>query len=129
MKNLFFALLFTISLPTFAQSDLIVNLCDNNLITDNPKYNTITLSQEELFNCNTLIVNDTNYTVNSFTISFQNKGEDVVYEMISKGNKMNITMLSEIKKHSPKKIFVEKIQLLNSDQKKITTIPLILYIK
>ena len=132
-KILLITLIFIAFTPAFSQSNLEINICGNteNTITKQD-INEKTISQTELLKCTELFVNDTNWKVNFFTFIFVSKkdgAEDTVMQLNMKGNKLSERMIVIIKKYNPDKIYIEKIELINSKEEFTTGKPLILILK
>ena len=108
MKKLLFTILtiFFIS-PVFAQSGVKVGLCG--------KYPKST-SESKLLKCAELTVNNEDWEIKTFTIEIS-MGSKIIRETAD-GNEFNGKMYTLIKKLSPKKVYFEKIELVNKKSNK-----------
>jgi hypothetical protein len=126
MKNLLFILLTTIAfISVNAQSTVAVNICGNNgSVTADNKGIEITISQEKLLECNDLLTSNADWKVSYFVFAIHIEGS--MYEMKETGNKLSKRMIALITKYNPKKIYLEKIQLVKGEETSTDVLPLIL---
>jgi len=128
MKKLFVTLLSILAFSTaFSQTNLIISVCNGDVKTENPKFNTQTISLEKLLTCNELTANIEHYMIQSFQFSItKNK---TVYEIKLEGNKFDERMLALLKEHNPDKVYLEKIISINESGEAVNTKDLILMIE
>jgi len=120
MKKILFTLIAIAFLaPTFAQSDLTINICGNN-----DEF----VPQAKIVECQELFVNNDNWKVKSFTVSMSSS-DGTVIELKAEGHAIPSKMIELIKENKPSKIYIENIQLISKDKKTSTAEPLILKIK
>ena len=126
MKNLLFILLATFVFSTVnAQSDVTVNICGNtDDVTVTEKAITMTISQEKLLECPELLSNNKDWTVSYFVFAIHIEGS--MYQLKEPSNKISKRMIALIKKYSPKKIFLEKIQITKGEEISTDVLPLVL---
>ena len=90
-----------ISFNAYCSDNVIASLCNNST----------TISQSDLLSCNELTLNSTDWSVQSFTISFLVDGTPNSIVVI--GNELNSVIHNSIVEHSPSFIYIEKIILTN----------------
>ena len=111
MKSFILSVLISISFNLIGQNNFSVTLCDAEI-----KNKTITLNQKELSDCRELKCNNDEWDVISFTTSISTN--NTLKEFKNKGSIINSNVMYTIEKYSPKKVFLEKIILMNKAGKK-----------
>ena len=119
--KVFFSLIIAFFLTTsaFAADDIKLTLCANT---------TDSLTIIDIVNCNDLLTNHQNWTVKSFTVSFEVNGTEYNYDVV--GFNFNSQIHQAIQNLSPTKILIRKVILIgatNNEREmggiKITVIP------
>lgn len=102
MKNLLLLSLFLIlSIPAFCSDDITLGLCNK----------TASITSTELNSCSTLTLNNNQYTIKSFSISFKING--VVYDADVIGNTIPAQFKQDIQTYNPTYILIRKVVLTN----------------
>jgi len=127
-KTLFILLILLSTNAAFSQSNTGISFCgDKNNTVEKEKITEITLTREELLACRKLTVNDENFKITSCSVGMDAAGNYV--EVKLNGRYFSGELLGTIKKTNPKKMYVEKVQLVDKDGNKKVGKPLAIIIK
>lgn len=104
--KVFFSLIIASFLATsvFAADDIKLTLCANT---------TDSLTVNEIASCNDLLTNHQNWTVKSFTVSFEVNGTEYSYDVV--GFNFNAQIHQAIQNLNPTKIFIGKVILIGAN--------------
>jgi len=102
-----FALILSVSM--FAGNDLKISFCDNS---------SKTIEEQQLLQCNELVVNSDEWKIKRLSIGFLS-GKDYV-QLNVEGNKMTKAFMEKLKKASPEYLYIEKILLVNNKGEEMT---------
>ena len=131
MKNIILALsILFVTSTAFSQADVNLTICNIPSVKkagNKSTSNIISISVDKLLDCGEIHTSDNNYKITSFSIGMA-AGKDYV-EVSTDGYKLNEKMIAQIKKNQPKKIYIEKIKLINNSGSTSDFGPLTLILK
>lgn len=131
MKKTLFVLiaLFTINIA-FAQNDNSIMLCNNNAgkqVTEKGTTYILSTTITQLLKCGEFNLTNSSFKITSFTLGMTSEGNYI--SVNTEGYNLSDKMIALIKKNEPKKIYIEKINVINNSGTKSVINPLTLILK
>ncbi len=118
MKKTLFTLLVLFTVNTaFSQKEITFDICGTTSVkkvTEKNTHEILTISLEKLLECSEIKTSTNGLNVQSFAIGMTSASEKEYIEVKIDGNKINDKAKELLKKHNPKKIYIEQIKLVNT---------------